>query len=311
MRICRDKRPKTSQTTRTGPPLPETGPGSRDLEPGTAVQGTDTPSSLVTADGSRRARRAGRGTGLRLGLLGLAALSVLLLAVPGATASVGSNREGVHFKPPAPVGALFTWVNGKAVRHFCTATVISSRLGDLVLTAAHCVYTLKIGSFVFAPGWYKGKFPYGTWPVTTVYVNKAWAAQQNPNDDFAILVAHRAGTQLQKHTGAETLREFQSLPVQSQVIGYPDRSDQPVTCTNAARAFVTSQLHQIKFRCGGYPDGTSGGPFLVNVSSKTGTGDVIGDIGGYQEGGDVSYISYSPQYRTGIRKLYNTANARR
>jgi Trypsin len=311
MRICRGKRPKPSQTAGTEQPLPETGRGSRDPEPGTAVLATDAPSPRAPAAGTRRARRAHRGTRLRLGLLGLAALSALLLAGPGATASVGSNRAGIHVKGPAPVGALFTWVDGKAVRHFCTATVINSRRGDLVLTAAHCVYTLKLGTFVFAPGWYKGKFPYGTWPVTAVYVDKAWSAQQNPNDDFAILIAGRAGTHIQKHTGAETLREFQSLPVSAQVIGYPDSSNEPVTCTNTARAFDTSKLHQIKFWCGGYTDGTSGGPFLIDVSSKTGTGDVIGDIGGYQLGGDVSYISYSPQYRSAIQELYETANSRK
>ena len=311
MRICRDRRPEPGQTARTGLLSPETGPGSRVPRPAEAVPAGDPPAPQAPAAAPPRAPRLHRGNGLRLGLLGLTALSALLLAGPGATASVGSSRTGVHFKGPAPVGALFTWVNGKAVRHFCTATVINSRQGNLVLTAAHCVYTLKLGSFVFAPGWYKGKFPYGTWPVTAVYVDKAWSAQQNPNDDFAILVAGRTGTHVQKHTGAETLREFQSLPVSSQVIGYPDASDEPVTCTNTARAYDPGTLHQIKWWCGGYTDGTSGGPFLVDVSSKTGTGDVIGDIGGYQQGGDVAYISYSPQYRSGIRRLYETANSRK
>src|SRR5881409_2205655 len=48
-------------------------------------------------------------------------------------------------KTVSPVGALFA--NGS---HFCTASVVHSTTGDLVLTAAHCV---KDG-MAFAPGYH-------------------------------------------------------------------------------------------------------------------------------------------------------------
>jgi V8-like Glu-specific endopeptidase len=243
-------------------------------------------------------------------MLAAVATAVLVLTGPSAAAGAGSDRSGVHFKGPAAVGALFTWVDGKPVRHFCTATVVHSPQQDLLITAAHCVYRLKIGSFVFAPGWYKGTFPHGTWPVSKVYVDKAWAAKHDANDDFAFLVAGRRG-KIERHTGAERLRTYQKLPVQAQVIGYPDSSSQPITCTGPARAFDPRKLRQIKFDCGGYTDGTSGGPFLVDVSKKTGVGKVFGVIGGFEEGGNTPAISYSSQFRTNIKRLYQMVISRK
>jgi len=71
------------------------------------------------------------------------------------------------------VGALFTWQPGQAGRfswqpghlgrHFCTASVVASPAGDLVLTAAHCVTGPSLADVVFAPGYANGKFPHGLW----------------------------------------------------------------------------------------------------------------------------------------------------
>jgi hypothetical protein len=37
------------------------------------------------------------------------------------------------------VGALFTTSSGQLGKHFCTASVVDSPAGDLLMTAAHCV----------------------------------------------------------------------------------------------------------------------------------------------------------------------------
>jgi hypothetical protein len=63
------------------------------------------------------------------------------------------------------------------------------------------------------------------------------------------------------------------------------------------------------FRCGGYTNGTSGGPFLASASAATGTGQVLGAIGGYEEGGDKADVSYSSRFRAGIAALYKTATS--
>ena len=63
------------------------------------------------------------------------------------------------------------------------------------------------------------------------------------------------------------------------------------------------------FDCPGYTDGTSGGPFLMDVKAATGDGQVIGDIGGYQQGGDTPSVSYSSRFRASIAALFKTATS--
>jgi hypothetical protein len=63
---------------------------------------------------------------------------------------------------------------------------------------------------------------------------------------------------------------------------------------------------QLEFDCGGYTNGTSGGPFLTNVSPASGDGWLIGLIGGYQQGGDSPDVSYSPRFSAAVQSLYQT-----
>ena len=58
-----------------------------------------------------------------------------------------------------------------------------------------------------------------------------------------------------------------------QAIGYPNGTQQAVTCQNPAPR--EPMRDQLEFDCGGYPDGTSGGPFLSDVdpSHRAGPAD--------------------------------------
>lgn len=248
---------------------------------------------------------------------GVVALTATLsLWTPGA---VSQSALAAQFRSPdarafngtKAVGALFVDQKGK-LTHFCTASVVSSKAGDLLLTAAHCMEGRSLtpaGSVVFAPDYHSGKFPLGTFEVRQAFTDGAWRKDRSPDDDFALLIAGKAGQHLQKRTGAETLETGTRLPQQVQVIGYPDATSRPITCANPARAFTRHGLHQLVFDCPGYTDGTSGGPFLMDVKAATGDGKVIGDIGGYQQGGDTPSVSYSAQFLAGIAALYKTATS--
>ena len=239
--------------------------------------------------------------------LGASVVSPLAHAARATRPAVGRDVPAT-FNGTAAVGALFTTSGGKLGAHFCTASVVSSPAGNLVITAAHCVQGKSLSpasSIVFVPGYHNGKFPYGTWPVTAVYVDSAWAADQNPDDDVAFLTVGRPGSDIQRLTGAETLM-VDPLPQLVQVIGYPNVTNQPITCTALARQFSSRQM---VFDCDGYTNGTSGGPFLANVSPQTGDGLVIGVIGGYQQGGDTADISYSPRFTASVLGLYQTATS--
>jgi V8-like Glu-specific endopeptidase len=221
--------------------------------------------------------------------------------------SATASLTGQSFDGVAAVGALFTETNGTLGTHFCTASVVNSAAGDLALTAAHCVSGLA-GTIVFVPGYTNGQTPYGVWQVTKVYTDSAWDATQNPNDDVAFLQLADApgGVPIENVTGAETLDTGTPAGQLVQVVGYPDGADQPVSCTGVANSFSATQL---QFDCAGYPDGTSGSPFLTDVNAATGQGTVIGVIGGYQQGGDTSEVSYAASFGSAVATLYAQAQA--
>jgi V8-like Glu-specific endopeptidase len=234
------------------------------------------------------------------------ALGGYVMTPLASAAPLPSAKHGIPFDGTAAVGALFTISDGTLGKHFCTASVVDSPAENLLITAAHCMTGKTLGDVAFAPGYYDGHFPYGIWIVRKLYVDRAWQRDQNPNDDFAFLIAGRPGTHIQRHTGAERLALFQPPQVVT-VLGYPDRRNRPIACTNRAHSF--SRGRQMVFDCDSYTDGTSGGPFLIHVKASTGDGWIIGVIGGYQQGGDTPDVSYSPRFFAGVRSLYRIATA--
>jgi V8-like Glu-specific endopeptidase len=233
----------------------------------------------------------------------VSAAKLLHRRAPRAPAALPSGRV---FNGTAAVGALFTGSPGHLGAHLCTASVVSSPAGNLVITAAHCVSST--GKYAFAPGYRSGQAPYGIWTVSKVFVGRAWTASADPNYDVAFLVVQQPGSSqnIQAVTGAERLGTGWA-PVQAvQVIGYPAATNSPITCQGTTRAFGREQL---QFDCGGYTNGTSGGPFLAQVSAATGRGTVIGVIGGYQQGGNTPSVSYSSRFGSAVAALYRRAVA--
>ncbi len=208
----------------------------------------------------------------------------------------------------AAVGALFTVSGGQLRTHFCTASVVDSPAGDVIVTAAHCVKGYSDTSpagLAFVPG-YNGTAPYGAWAVTRIFVDQAWTSTADPDDDVAFLTVAKPGsdTAIENVTGGERLGTGRPSAGVVRVIGYPDTQDQPLSCQNRVIAFSSSQM---EFDCDGYTDGTSGSPFLIDVDAATGEGTVIGVIGGYQQGGDSPDVSYSAAFGQNVRTLYDTA----
>lgn len=276
--------------------------------------------SLAEPYGENRPRRRRRWfLPARAALVTMLAVSAIVMLTPANGASgfatgfvravrhlASPSRTGRAFAGTPAVGALFTTSAGQLGQHFCTASVIDSPLGDLAITAAHCL-TGTSGTVEFVPGYRDGAAPYGVWTVTDVYVDQAWKASASQDDDFAILRVSQPGSSVpvEDVTGAEQLATGTPPgrgPVE--VIGYPMSSGRPVSCQNRVREPLANQL---EFDCAGYSDGTSGGPFLADVDKVSGQGTLIGVIGGYQRGGTVPQISYSPVLAANAAALYRTA----
>jgi V8-like Glu-specific endopeptidase len=254
------------------------------------------------------------------GALVVMAAAIAALSPAGLAAASASDRDAAaasavpvatSFAGTTAVGALFAVVKN-GVRHFCTAAVVHSPHGNVVITAAHCLEGRRVGpkgDVFFEPGYHNGTSPKGRWTVMAEFVDRSWQKDHDPNDDVAFLTVGRRAHRVQAEVGSERLVIATKLPRTVQVIGYPDNSNTPIECTAPARPLHLAGYRQMVFDCGGYTDGTSGGPFLMDVSKSTGAGEVIGVIGGYQEGGDLASISYSARLLQNVAALYRQAAA--
>jgi V8-like Glu-specific endopeptidase len=261
-------------------------------------------------------------------LVGTSVLAVLVVAfaspADGGTSGLAAKITSAVGQSPAPshqgtpfagtpaVGALFSESGGTLGSHFCTASVVHSSRGDLLVTAAHCV-SGHTGTIAFVPGYANGKSPYGVWYVSRIFVDQAWTSSASIDNDVAFLQVkpNSMGTEIENVTGAEQLGLNEKAGQLTEVIGYPDSTDAPVVCANQTKSFTVPSTgsKQLEFDCGNYPDGTSGGPFLVGVNKTTGQGTVTGVIGGYEQGGNYPQVSYSISFGQQVGALYKAAVA--
>ena len=253
-------------------------------------------------------------------LTALAAGAALALAGPVAAAQASTQGPGtsgvtVHFPGLPQVGALFDSADytGADAAHFCTGSVIDSPHGDLVLTAAHCVYNaskhtyLHTGSITFAPGYDEtpNAFLGGVWTVTKVDVAPGYLASGDEEQDYAILqIAPKYGLEIQDFTGGLRLSAAH-LPEPVSPVGYNNleydtAGNTPIVCHTQAFEETDAGQSWARFNCPNYQDGTSGGPWIAPG------GRVIGVIGGYQQGGDSPDYSYSALFGADTLAFYRS-----
>ncbi|OKI00258.1 hypothetical protein A6A06_24260 [Streptomyces sp. CB02923] len=206
--------------------------------------------------------------------------------------------------------------------HHCTASVIDSPKGNMLATAAHCVHFQDedasdgyepgaiTGDLRFAPrfsgdGEGDGSFPYGKWKVSGVHVPTAWREEDDDSGDYAFLTVEpdAQGRSVQEVVGAAT-PDWSSGPRRHvTVVGYPNEAynpgNRPVTCTTDTRR-DDDEPYMVAMRCGGFHDGTSGGPWLADHHDARRPGRLIGVL----SGGDTDADSTAVLFGKGARELY-------
>lgn len=229
------------------------------------------------------------------------------LSAQGVAVTPASARNLPAVSSPA-VGALF--VEGQ---HYCTASVVHSDQGDVLLTAAHCIHDGQGGDYLpdvtFAPGYHDGIAPFGYWTVSDELVAPGWIDSSDPDLDVGFATAHQAGTAqpLEHLTGANTLVTGSAFGQAITLTGYPDDAETAAVCQNTT---TQQDTYQMRVDCAGFPTGTSGGPWVVGMDPKTRTGQVIGVIGGYEYGGDDADTSYSAYFDRDVATLYRQTTSR-
>lgn len=204
------------------------------------------------------------------------------------------------------IGALF-YASGRNPR-VCTAAVVDSTTGNLVVTSAHCIVGEGFATNLeYVPDYSDGKAPYGIWPVTAITVARGWRHGRNPNLDLAFLTVTTAHGQIQAVTGGLALGFNLGYDQTIETVAYNTNNTEPVRCATKSFRF---RAGQVEFRCGGFHDGTSGAPWVVGYNPGNGAGTLVGVLGGYEGDGVYQWASYSPYLGSAVRAVFQMAELR-
>jgi hypothetical protein len=200
--------------------------------------------------------------------------------------------------PDRRIGAIF--IDGGPL-HVCTGSVVHSRAGNLIMTAAHCLAGASLITFV--PGFAGDAAPAPTdvWKADAVYLDPRWTASKDPHADYAIArVSNDAGGAVESRVGlALTLGITPPPGSRVTVLGYPaGLGGSPIGC-QASTSLTDSGFPALA--CEGLVDGTSGAPW---VSGTTQTGL----IGGFERGGCAANMSYSAPFDAQTAELLSRAD---
>jgi V8-like Glu-specific endopeptidase len=240
-----------------------------------------------------------------------------LITAVSATAPQASSPATAAREIPT-VGKLTFRVDG-VVSLNCTATVIDGTAAanseELIVTAAHCLegtighvaYTST--NLVFSPMWHDGKNPFGTWTVKKAFLNGGWLTcsipvadcKTNQLYDYAVVVlSPKNGKGIGDVTGADGWSVNQPKTIASVTIaGIPATSPGILVTTTSTNTVTESGEPFRQAATPGFTDGSSGGPWFRNFSTTTSLGVLIGDTGGFEQGGPSSGSPSYSNYWTG------------
>jgi hypothetical protein len=226
--------------------------------------------------------------------------------------SWSTMARSTHFSGAPATGVIF-YAGQDLTTHYCTASVVNSRYGNLIIMAAHC----NPGSWMaYVPQYQRGAAtqPYGIWAVTKAFKDSHYSGVGAGTDyDYAFAqVAKNSQSQtVQSVTGGYWLSRTPSYYEYVTTLGYPkvraDSADQAIRCQPNYRTQKLPGYRQMVLYCTGFYGGTSGGPWITYFNGRTGY--LVGITGGYQEGGPNSWTSYSPVFDDRIFSLFSWAQS--
>lgn len=122
-------------------------------------------------------------------------------------------------------GRIFATNPANGANLSCSGTVITAPLGNLVITAGHCVFGAGAGNqyftnYVFVPGYFYGQRPFGTYPAGALYTLSGWVAGAGFSHDVGIAALT---TSIQPLLGARGIAFNQPTSQVWDHFGYPAR----------------------------------------------------------------------------------------
>ncbi|MEU8272634.1 hypothetical protein AB0B89_36480 [Sphaerisporangium sp. NPDC049002] len=103
---------------------------------------------------------------------------------------------------PKTIGKVFFTVGDK--EYWCSGSSIQSKYHNLVATAGHCVFDEGVqngalDNWVFIPGYYQGKAPWGIYVGKAAYTHYDFAVYEDYDSDYAFVTVYNGIA----YTGAE------------------------------------------------------------------------------------------------------------
>ncbi|MFF3445178.1 hypothetical protein [Streptosporangium sp. NPDC002721] len=117
---------------------------------------------------------------------------------PGVVAPIGEEKKSAakvkNINLPKTIGKVF-FVDSEGELKWCSATSIQSKYRNLVATAGHCVYDDKknasaMDNWVFVPGYYQGKAPWGVYVGKTAYTHYDYSVYNDRDRDYAFVTVY-------------------------------------------------------------------------------------------------------------------------
>lgn len=199
----------------------------------------------------------------------------------GGPSSKALNAAGRH---AATTGRVF-WSCQPGYQSSCSASVISSTSGDVIVTAAHCVYDTNTSSWmsncnwIFVPGYNNGNAPYGRWPARHMAALDTWT-KSNPdyNADVAFVALSQVnGKHITQVTGAQAIGFNYPRDQRTFSFGYPVNLANGQVLQSCSGVPTASQYTFNNYRGLALSNclmtgGSSGGPWLQGFDESTGVG---------------------------------------
>ncbi len=106
-------------------------------------------------------------------------------------ASSGTSK---NVNLPKTTGKVF-FIGADHKPHWCSATAVQSQYKNLVATAGHCVYDTvtnkaTLDKWVFVPGYYEGKTPWGIYVGKTAYTHYDFDVYEDGDRDYAFVTVY-------------------------------------------------------------------------------------------------------------------------
>ncbi|MBP2703404.1 hypothetical protein JOL79_06270 [Microbispora sp. RL4-1S] len=117
---------------------------------------------------------------------------------PGVVPAIGDEKKTTstskNVNLPKTTGKVF-FIGADHKPHWCTATSVQSTYHNLVATAGHCVYDTEsnkatLDKWVFVPGYYQGKTPWGIYVGKTAYTHYDYDVYEDGDRDYAFVTVY-------------------------------------------------------------------------------------------------------------------------